>query len=148
MALIQAVAKGWLVEAFLLLCGLLLRWSLHQFSEIMLEPGLRSCAFWGLALLNKMDPFKFLATEQIKANDTAFLRIYKLWKKMLPILFFTWKGMNERLFGDKYWACLLGTHDGFIVQLLLLSKREKRLSGFWKFACPFHQKEDRWKWEA
>ena len=46
-------------------------------------------------------------------------------KKKLPILFLTWKGMNERLFGDKYWARLLGTHDGFTVQLLLLFKREK-----------------------
>lgn len=62
-------------------------------------------------------PFWFWLQSKWKRKDMEFLRIYKLWKNKLPILFLTWKEMNERLFRDKYWACLLGTHDGFMVQL-------------------------------
>lgn len=47
----------------------------------MLKPESKSCVFWALALLNNTDTFAFLATEQTKRKDTAFLGIYKLWGK-------------------------------------------------------------------
>jgi hypothetical protein len=80
-----------------------------------------------------------------KKKKLSFLEFISCERKKLPILFLMWKEMNKKLFRDKNWVCLHETHDGFIVQLLSLSKRERRLSWCWKFACPFYQKEDRKK---
>lgn len=95
MECVQEVAEGWLVEVLLFFCGLLLRWSLHELFEIMLKPESKSCVFWALALLNNTDTFAFLATEQIKRKDTAFLGIYKLWEKKKVANFVSYMKRNE-----------------------------------------------------
>ena len=93
---IQTVVEGRLAEALLLSVVYYSdRWSLRELFEIMLKTELKSCVFWAFALLNNTDTFAFLATEQIKRKDTAFLGIYKLWKKKKVANFVSYMKRNE-----------------------------------------------------